>query len=763
MPRISVVLTSYNHEKYVCEAIDSILNQTFTDFELIILDDGSSDNSWAVINQYSDPRIKAFHNEVNRGSIEGVNRAIYEVAASEYIAIHHSDDVWELDKLEKQVAYLEAHSKIGAVFTWVQIIDEQGDDSMEEWFDQENMTRWEWLNRLFNEQNHLCHPSVLIRKQCYQDVGMYRYGLAQTADAEMWSRVLLKYPIFLIQEKLTRHRLFSDKSNASGHRIKVAIRTSNEWNVLRENYLSIANGEDIIAIFPGLERFRTSKGFDSQFLLAMACLYECKQRSAWQLGLKWLFDLLNDKTRCKKIRELYSFSDVDFIRMTAEFDVHFVEGNMQIAERDGQIAERDGQIAERDARINQIFTSRSWRMTRPLRFVAQLIRAPMRGIANPPQFLSTLSYTPYKQEALRLGINHKILLVTHEFSRTGAPYAVLYLARALFSIYGVRPVVICPQDGLIREEFEKELFPTIVDPLLFSYSNYSSEACDFVGKFERVIVTSLASYNFIRYFRGIARRLTWWIHETDMGFAAVAHMGADLPLLFAACESLWLGSPLCFPHAQQYVSQDKLHLLLYGCADTVVPHRPHKSGKIVFTIVGSVEQRKGQDVFLDAIEQLPEELRCKAIFRIIGSPLPYRYESAMFYKRVCAKAALIPEVECIKDMPLDKLQKFYAETNVLVSASRDDPMPIVITQGLMFSKVCLSSSAIGHAQLLEDMKDGLIFTNGSAKELSEKMTWLLQNPVELAVLGKAGRALYEKYFLMSSFAHNVGNLMQDDR
>jgi hypothetical protein len=83
----------------------------------------------------------------------------------------------------------------------------------------------------------------------------------------------------------------------------------------------------------------------------MACLYECKQRSAWQLGLKWLFDLLNDKTRYKKIRELYSFSYMDFIRLTAEFDVYFVEWDKQVAERDRQIAERDRQIAEREQSI----------------------------------------------------------------------------------------------------------------------------------------------------------------------------------------------------------------------------------------------------------------------------------------------------------------------------------------------------------------------------------------------------------------------------
>ncbi|TAN64845.1 MAG: glycosyltransferase [Methylobacter sp.] len=378
------------------------------------------------------------------------------------------------------------------------------------------------------------------------------------------------------------------------------------------------------------------------------------------------------------------------------------------------------------------------------------------------QFWTAPSDTPYKGEVLHLGVNAKILLVVHDFSRTGAPYAVLYLARALFSLYGVRPVVISPKEGPIREEFEQEGFPTIVDPLLFDCQDYSSEARDFVVTFERVIVTSLGSFSFIHYFKDISKHLTWWIHETDVGFNAVANMTSDLPLLFAACESIWLGSPLCFPLALQYTSQEKLHLLLYGCSDTAIPNRPHKSGKIVFSLVGSVEPRKGQDVFLDAIGRLPEELRAKAVFRIIGSPLPY-HESIIFYKEVSAKAALIPEVECIENMPSDKLLEFYAETNVLVSASRDDPMPIVITQGLMFSKACLCSSSIGHAQLLENRKNGLIFTNESAEELSGKMVFLLQNPTELAALGVAGREVYEQYFLMSSFVGNVGNLIADYR
>ena len=85
-PKVSIVLTSFNHEKYLSESIDSVLAQTYTNFELIIWDDASADQSWSIISCYSDPRIKAFCNEKNKGPVYGINKAITEVATGEYIA-----------------------------------------------------------------------------------------------------------------------------------------------------------------------------------------------------------------------------------------------------------------------------------------------------------------------------------------------------------------------------------------------------------------------------------------------------------------------------------------------------------------------------------------------------------------------------------------------------------------------------------------------------------------------------------------------------
>jgi glycosyltransferase involved in cell wall biosynthesis len=356
--KVSIILTSYNHEKYLPEAIDSVLNQTFTNFELIVWDDNSADDSWHLINQYSDPRIRAFRNAETKRGIWGINRAISEFALGEYIAIHHSDDLWEPEKLQKQVDFLDAHPEIGAVFTWTQVIDDNGANLPENWFIQDNRSQWQWLRQFFQGENHLNHPSVLIRKICYQEVGLYRFGLAQTGDAEMWMRLLLKYPIHIIQERLTKHRLVLDKSNTSGGRPETRIRLQYEFYKLMQNYLKIASFNDLVNIFPSAEKYYQGEETDIHFALAMALLEEKSSSSAQLFGLDILFEIISDPIHAANIERLYDFDYQGLIALTGKHDVF---SQNAILQRDGQIANLNQAIVERDgqvASLNQAIVER---------------------------------------------------------------------------------------------------------------------------------------------------------------------------------------------------------------------------------------------------------------------------------------------------------------------------------------------------------------------------------------------------------------------
>ncbi|SDA21897.1 Glycosyltransferase involved in cell wall bisynthesis [Nitrosospira sp. Nsp18] len=358
MPKISIILTSLNHEKYICESIDSVLAQTFTDFELIIWDDASSDNSWPIIKTYSDSRIKTFRNDECRRAIYGVNKTITEIASGEYIAFQHSDDVWEKDKLEKQVEFLAAHPEIGAVFTNALAIGEDGkplNDTGHYYssiFDQPNRTRHEWLNYFFYHGNALCHPSVLIRKRCYSDCGTYRYGFAQVGDFDMWIRLCLKYEIHVLQEKLVRFRVRANEANTSGNRRETRVRGVTEFYQLFPNYLKLDSFDEFVKVFPEAESFYRKDGFVPEFVLAMLSLEPNSLHMAKAFGSISLFNLLWDNKTSEKIKELYHFDYRNIIELTGKHDIFSLEAVANlgkiVTERDEHIKSLAQAVADTD-------------------------------------------------------------------------------------------------------------------------------------------------------------------------------------------------------------------------------------------------------------------------------------------------------------------------------------------------------------------------------------------------------------------------------
>lgn len=379
-PKVSVVLTSYNHEKFLRESIESVLDQTFRDFELIIWDDASNDESWQIINSYSDPRIKAFRNSKNevRGSI---NKAISGAAMGELVAILHSDDAWEPDKLEKQVAVLEERPDIGAVFSFALIIKENGElftDQSHFYFDifnQPNRTRYEWLSHFFFIGNALCHPSVLVRKSCYSECGLYRGTFYQLDDFDMWVRLCMKYEIFIIPEKLVHFRLLDNEENASGNRPDSRIRSQIEFLQILDNYRNIKDFRELIEIFPEAKKYYINGDGDPLFALGMIALEPNRNNLLHLFGIKLLFEALDDSNRAKKIFEIYNFRNKDFYTLTGENDVFSLEA---VRNYSLKLAETQKLLSEANKKILEYNISKSWHFKRFLRKFIKLIRVKKR-------------------------------------------------------------------------------------------------------------------------------------------------------------------------------------------------------------------------------------------------------------------------------------------------------------------------------------------------------------------------------------------------
>ncbi len=177
-PKISVIMSVYNGEKYLKEAVNSILKQTFTDFEFIIINDGSTDNTRAILESYNDPRIFLFHQD-NIGLTKSLNKGL-SFAKGDYIARMDADDISDKRRFEKQFHYLNTHPEIGVTGSNINIIDEYGKIISK--LNQLNSHK-EIMSKLLSD-NQLIHGTLFIRKELLKKVEYYdeKYTLAQDYD-----------------------------------------------------------------------------------------------------------------------------------------------------------------------------------------------------------------------------------------------------------------------------------------------------------------------------------------------------------------------------------------------------------------------------------------------------------------------------------------------------------------------------------------------------------------------------------------------------
>ncbi len=198
IPTVSVVMAVYNGERFLRAALDSILAQTFTDFELIVVDDGSTDSTASILDSYLDPRIVRIKNTTNIGLTHSLNVGLKK-AKGKYIARHDADDISYLDRFRQQVVFLESHPDVGFLGTGYQIIDRYGSVLETILPPIENTT----LQTRLEHQNCFCHGSVMIRRGLLEKVNGYREFFPVTQDYDLWLRLAersevanLSYPLY---------------------------------------------------------------------------------------------------------------------------------------------------------------------------------------------------------------------------------------------------------------------------------------------------------------------------------------------------------------------------------------------------------------------------------------------------------------------------------------------------------------------------------------------------------------------------------------
>ncbi|HEY9633636.1 MAG TPA: glycosyltransferase family A protein [Coleofasciculaceae cyanobacterium] len=200
MPKVSVVIPAYNAMAYLPETVDSVLRQTFTDFEVLIINDGSSDNIVEWASGVKDPRVKLISQE-NQGVSIARNTGIAQ-AQGEYIAFLDADDLWEATKIEAQVRCLDSNPEVGLVHTWMLLVNKQGKSTGRVMSSQAEGNVWKQLV----EKNTIACSSVMVRRCCFETIGVFEPNLNFAEDWDMWIRIASRYPFAVIKQPLYYYR-----------------------------------------------------------------------------------------------------------------------------------------------------------------------------------------------------------------------------------------------------------------------------------------------------------------------------------------------------------------------------------------------------------------------------------------------------------------------------------------------------------------------------------------------------------------------------
>jgi glycosyltransferase involved in cell wall biosynthesis len=194
-PKVSVIIPTYNRAHYIQKALDSVMAQTYQDFEVIVIDDGSTDNTREVVKQYGE-KVRYFYQE-NTG-IPGARNAGIRNSAGDYIAFLDSDDYWVKEKLERQMALFSEHPEYGMVASCCASIEQDGS------FREKNRPgKSGWILEDIFQKNFIRTSSAIVKRECLEKIGLFDEELQQCQEYDLWMHIAVYYPIGFINESLS--------------------------------------------------------------------------------------------------------------------------------------------------------------------------------------------------------------------------------------------------------------------------------------------------------------------------------------------------------------------------------------------------------------------------------------------------------------------------------------------------------------------------------------------------------------------------------
>ncbi len=345
-PRVSVCIPAYNHEKYIKACIESVLNQTFTDFEILVTDDGSSDGTVDIVKSFLDPRIRLFQLPRNQGPSVAANNNFRE-ARGEFICPLASDDLFLREKIERQVAFLSANPEIGAAFSYMRYVNEVGEEIEDhigyKWVEVDNCRREVWLRRFFSVGNSLSAPTAMIRRSVFDKIGLTDPRLLQTQDLDLWIRTCLHFEIHVIPERLIDYRIRDNQQNTSTQTPSKQAQVSWELAKIFESYGTIEDRDFFCRIFPEAKEAHYD-GWPVKAVLANLAMKE-KAHHMRAFGLELMYRVLSDGASARLLAE-GGFTFPGFFKAMSSADVFGIVAYSELQQHLRKAETRVTELAE---------------------------------------------------------------------------------------------------------------------------------------------------------------------------------------------------------------------------------------------------------------------------------------------------------------------------------------------------------------------------------------------------------------------------------
>lgn len=315
-PKVSLLCPAYNHERFVGFFIESVLKQTVQDWELIIVDDCSTDKTVEEIEKFTDPRIRLFKHEYNQGINAGLNDA-FEQARGQYCVFIASDDMLMPNHLEKALSYLDDHADVDVFYCSLSIINDDNEDvpDVESLYFRGDKDRYALLEHIFLFWNCLISPGMTVRHEALRRIMPLPLGMLQHQDTKMHVELLLNGDVYQSTEKLVQYRRLAGDKNVSANTAIVRQRTRLEESILLDSFLKIKNVAMLKAIFKDrLSVFgMPTEECIPYFLGRLALSSECSAKQAW--GYHIIMNLLGTQKYQQLLYDRYKLCFGDYMKL----------------------------------------------------------------------------------------------------------------------------------------------------------------------------------------------------------------------------------------------------------------------------------------------------------------------------------------------------------------------------------------------------------------------------------------------------------------